>query len=109
MFEEEDALDDWRLGGQESYLRGASLVWRRYRARSETWDHDHCVFCWAKFLDPEFSEFYRRQAAEHPDIQVEGYTTTAEHEHGADYHWICKLCFDDFAEHFQWRVLPPSD
>lgn len=106
---ERDALDDWRLGGQERYLQGAALVWKRYRARNETWDHDHCEFCWAKFMDPDLSEAHRRWVADNADILVEGYTTTAEHEHGADYHWICKRCFDDFAERFQWRVLPPSD
>jgi hypothetical protein len=60
-------------------------------------------------MDPDLSEAHRQWVAEHPDIHGEGYTTTAEHEHGADYHWICKSCFDDFAECFQWRVLPPSD
>jgi hypothetical protein len=53
---EQDALDDWRLRGQERYLRGAVLVWKRYRARSESWDHDHCSFCWATFMDPDLSE-----------------------------------------------------
>jgi hypothetical protein len=93
---------DWRLGGQERYLREASLTWERYRAWSETWDHDHCAFCWATFMDAE-------RAAGRSDILVEGYTTTAEHTHGAGYHWICKPCFDDFAERFRWRVLPSGD
>jgi hypothetical protein len=101
--------DDWRLRGQESYLRGAALIWKRYRARSEAWDHDHCVFCWAKFMDPDLSEAYRQWVAEQPDTLVEGYTTIADYEHGLDYHWICKRCFDDFAERFQWRVLPTRD
>lgn len=35
---------------------------------------------------------------------TEGYTITAEHEHGADYHWVCKQCYDDFADVFQWRI-----
>jgi hypothetical protein len=49
------------------------------------------------------------RAAGRSDILVEGYTTTAEHTHGAGYHWICKPCFDDFAERFRWRVLPSGD
>lgn len=60
-------------------------------------------------MDPDLSEAHRQWVAERADILVEGYTTTDEHEHGADYHWICMLCFDDFAERFQWRLLPPSD
>jgi hypothetical protein len=98
---------DWRLTGQESYLQAAELAWTRYRARSETWEHEHCAFCWAKFMDPDFSEAHRRHIAEHPDVLTEGYTTTAQHEQGPEYHWICKPCFDDFAERFQWRVATP--
>ena len=72
---ERDALDDWRLGDQERYLQGAALVWKRYRARSESWDHDHCKLCWAKLMDPELSEAHRRWVADSADILVEGYTT----------------------------------
>jgi hypothetical protein len=100
-----DDAGDWRLIGEEDGLRGAQLVWTRYHAWSETWEHDHCEFCWAKFMDPEFSEAHRRFVEEHPDVLTEGYTTTAEHPNGADYHWICKRCFDDFAERFEWRVV----
>jgi len=90
--------DDWRLTGQHRYLHGATLVRKSYRAYSETWDHDHCSFCWATFRDsPE------------PDVLTEGYATTAEHERGADYHWICKQCFDDFADLFDWRVIQPPN
>jgi hypothetical protein len=43
-----------------------------------------------------------------PDALTEGYTTTAEHEHGDGYHWICPSCFNDFAERFEWRVVEPD-
>jgi hypothetical protein len=97
--------DDWRLTGQASYLQGAALTWKRYRAWSETWEHDHCAFCWAKFMDPDFSEAHRRFIEEHPEVLTEGYATTAEHEGGADGHWVCRPCFDDFADLFEWRVV----
>jgi hypothetical protein len=100
--------DDWRLTDQESYLNGAELTWKRYRARSETSEHEHCVFCWAKFMDPDFSETHHQYIAEHPDVLTDGYTTTASHEQGADSHWICKPCFDDFADRFAWRDVPPT-
>ncbi len=47
-----DAESDWRLQGQERYLAAAELVFRQYRRnlRDENWDHDHCAFCWAKFM-----------------------------------------------------------
>jgi hypothetical protein len=95
---------DWRLTGQERYLRGAALVWKPYHTRSETWEHDHCSFCWAKFMDPNFSDAARRFIEEHPDVLTEGYTTTAENERGADYHWVCKQCYEDFADLFEWRI-----
>lgn len=69
-------------------------------------ERDHCVFCWAKLMDPDFSEAHRRHVEAHPEVLTEGYTVTAEHERGADYCWICKPCFEEFAERFRWRVVP---
>ncbi len=79
--------DDWRLTNQQNYLRGVHLRWKEYSGRGGTWDHDHCEFCWAKFMDED-----------HPDIQRAGYST-------ADgYRWICKQCFEDFKDLFDWTV-----
>src|SRR5205823_10885246 len=64
---------DWRLRGQEHYLQGATLVRKPYHARSEEWEHDHCEFCWTKFMDPSFSSEHARYAEHHPDVLVEGY------------------------------------
>ena len=96
---------DWRLTSQDQYLSGASLVRKRYRVSSEDWEHDHCAFCWAKFMDPGYSDEHRAFVAENPETLTEGYTTTAEHPSGADYHWVCPGCFDDFADAFRWRVV----
>ncbi len=98
---------DWRLLGQESYLQEAELTRKPYRAKSETSEHDHCAFCWTKLMDPNFSETHRQHIADHPDATTEGYTSTAAHERGAEYHWICPACFDDFSERFAWRLTPP--
>lgn len=78
--------NDWRLTGQERFLRGKTLIRRTYHRPSPTWDHDHCVFCWAKFMEAEAGDYQ------------EGYVT----EDG--YYWICPLCFDDFKDKFQWTV-----
>jgi hypothetical protein len=43
--------DDWRLHGQEKYLSGVPLTLKKYTKWSETWDHDHCEFCMAKFME----------------------------------------------------------
>ena len=82
--------DDWRRQGQESYLKGVTLVRRSYRRypRNPSWDHDHCEFCWAKFMVEDY-----------PDVLHEGYATED------DYHWICETCFADFRDEFEWRLL----
>ena len=86
--------DDWRLQGQERYLKGATLVRRSYRryARNPEWDHDHCEFCSAKFM-----------AEDHPDVLHSEYATED------DYRWICDQCYEDFGERFEWKVLQVAD
>jgi len=81
---------DWRLQGQEKYLKGVELHWHVYRSSRDNahWDHDHCEFCRAKFM-----------VEEHPDVLHEGYSTLD------DYRWICGGCFEEFKELFQWRVV----
>ena len=78
---------DWRLTGQEECLSGVSLRWRTYARWSESWDHDHCEFCGAKFM-----------VEETPDVLHEGYCTLDE------YRWICSTCFADFRARFSWDV-----
>jgi len=48
--------DDWRRQGQERYLKGATLSLKKYSAQKEGWDHDHCEFCGAKFMEASKSE-----------------------------------------------------
>jgi phage terminase large subunit-like protein len=80
--------NDWRLNGQEDYLKGVTLSWRKYSRYSKEWEHDHCEFCWAKFMEQPG-----------PEILTEGYTTPDK------YRWICKTCFDDFRDLFDWKVV----
>jgi len=77
--------DDWRLSGQARYLTGVELSWKRYSRLSDTWDHDHCEFCWSKF-----------SAA--PEDLHEGYTTSDSA------HWICENCYADFKGMFKWEI-----
>ena len=76
--------DDWRRQGQEKYLKGKVLTWKKYSGHRE---HDHCEFCSAKFME-----------IEGPDTLNEGYATDD------NYRWICKKCFDDFCEEFEWTT-----
>jgi len=99
------AADDWRRTSQERYLPPATeFVWQRYRAEGDDHEHEHCEFCWAKFMDPDFGEAHRRFVAEHPDVLTSGYATTAAHPHGAKGHWVCEACMADFADEFGWHV-----
>src|SRR5947207_1634048 len=87
--------DDWRRMGQERFLHRATLVYRPWRESRPGWDHDHCEFCWAKFmLDGA------------PNTLAAGYCTPDE------YRWICPKCFADFTEEFEFNLEkeehPPS-
>ena len=99
--------NDWRLRGQEDYLHGATLVRKRYRARGEDAEHDHCEFCWTKFMDPSFSSEHARYVEEHPDVLVEGYAVQGGKTiHGIkdDYWWVYHRCLRDFEKRFNWTV-----
>lgn len=81
--------DDWRLRGQEEYLQNVSLYFLAYSPRLETWEHEHCEFCWAKF------------GLESENLH-EGYCTTPTNT--PESLWICPKCFADFQETFQWSI-----
>ncbi len=80
--------NDWRLTNQEKYLKDVILRWKKYTKYREGWEHDHCEFCWAKFME-----------SDDPEVLKEGYATEDK------YRWICKQCFEDFKELFQWKVV----
>ncbi len=77
---------DWRLQGQETFLRNAVLYRRKYTPFRADWDHDHCEFCGTKFSGQNGDE-------------TEGYSTKD------GYHWICFSCFADFRQMFNWQVI----
>ena len=78
---------DWRLQGQEAYLKGVTLTLQRWSSSNPQWDHDHCEFCGAKFM-----------AEGNPEALSVGYAT------GDRYRWVCPPCFEDFNEQFEWHV-----
>jgi hypothetical protein len=75
-------------------LKGQRLKREHYVRPSETWDHDHCAACWATF-----AEF------DGPDIEHEGYATTAAYPRGARYEWVCVKCFADLKHDMQWSIV----
>jgi hypothetical protein len=99
------AADDWRRAGQEKYLSAARLIWSATR-RADA-EHEHCAFCWQQFLDVQYSEAARRLLADEPEKNdAYGYTTVgSDGQEPAGEHWICKRCFEDFAQEFAWTTL----
>ena len=92
MDDKEPLKNDWRLTNQDEYLLGIKLYKRKFFRFNETWDHDHCSFCWAKFMVEDV-----------PDALHEGYATEDSS------HWICVKCFEDFKNMFQWDVILNKD
>lgn len=80
--------DDWRLTNQDEYFLGIKLYKRKYIRFNETWDHDHCSFCWGKFMVEDL-----------PEVIHEGYASEDSN------HWVCEECFEDFKDLFQWEVI----
>jgi hypothetical protein len=83
--------DRWRLGNAR-HLSGLVLRFRRYTRWSESWDHDHCAACWAKFAEDDGL-----------DQLHEGYATGPDYPKGAGYDWVCPTCFADLADVLGWR------
>jgi hypothetical protein len=97
--------NDWRLTqGADKFLRGASLRWKVFKKPRPDWDHEHCSFCWAKFIDAEDLARYV-QTEESGQVYTEGYTTTEDHGRGADYYWVCKPCFEEFRDYADLRQV----
>ena len=98
-------MADWRLTGQEKYLRNAEWVRKRYRAVSATSEHEHCEFCWAKFMAVPYAS---DQGILTEGFAVQGRSPSAEFPD--DYWWVCPTCARDFADSFGWILVggPPE-
>ena len=81
--------DDWRFTNQDRYLKGVVLRKKIYKSYSDSWDHDHCEFCWNKFME---------DCLNLKDCSTSGYNTKDGKR------WICKECFEDFKDLFEWDV-----
>jgi hypothetical protein len=88
-----ESSKQWRIDNA-NHLKDARLQFRRYTRWSESWDHDHCAACWAKFA--EFTG---------PEIQHEGYATCDDYKFGAGYEWVCAECFNDLKGDLGWTAI----
>jgi hypothetical protein len=101
-----NAHEDWRRTGQEAYLSGRSFTWKRYQAYSGNWDHDHCEFCWTKFLDPAYAEWMRERLASGAEGHADaGYANLSDDTAPAARYWVCRDCFEDFRAELRWAVV----
>lgn len=79
---------DWRLMGQDEYLKGVHLNkinptnYSKQLERPELW-HEHCEFCMEKI-----------------DGNYDGICYVTDDK----YRFICKKCYEDFKYDFKWTV-----
>ena len=88
----DDPGKQWRIDNARR-LTGVRLQFRRYTRWSESWDHDHCAACLAKFAEFDGA-----------DIQHEGYATCDDYPKGARYEWVCSTCFADLQDEMKWTA-----
>lgn len=101
------APDDWRRSSPGAAER-TRFRWARYVAPKPEWDHDHCLFCWAKFV-PRSEQGKDRLARDQHTIYFEGYATIEPS--GSGFEWVCRPCFEDFADELGFVVIgdaPPE-
>ena len=76
--------DDWRLDMYNNDLNGKTFEYKKFVTEGLN-DHEHCAFCMQKITDLDI-----------PEADKYGYCATeVEPQHAG---WVCKDCFDDFAE-----------
>lgn len=80
-------MDDWRITNQMHYLYRERLRLRSYAPSNQLNDHDHCEFCFSKFMLENENRMLE-----------EGYATVD------GYRWICKTCYADFKTRFDWQL-----
>ena len=62
----------WKID-TANFLRGVRFRWKRWTPPRESWDHDHCAACAARFA-----------ATDCPDVLHEGFATCEDYVRGAD-------------------------
>jgi hypothetical protein len=114
--------DDWRLTWEEDWMYGARLERRTFSAPTPDWDHEHCVLCQEKFMEPPHDALRQglvwkydrsvpvapleQRIAELPEAP-KGFITSVEAP--TEEQWICETCFADFAGRFGWTASDAAD
>lgn len=66
-----------------SHLRNKTFIKSRFEQWSDSWDHEHCQFCWKS--NSQFNS-------------IPGYYTLDK------YYWVCEECFSDYNDVLNLRV-----
>lgn len=83
--------DDWRLLDPHTEFVGVTLQYRTFDRTICIEDFDECDFCYEQF---------DKEDAYHPK---KAYYCVEKHC------WICETCYEDFKEHFHWKVQKLPD
>ncbi len=59
-------------------------------------DHDHCMFCWQKIAEVDYSDA--------DAIQTAYLNRTIDEDERITIDWICPSCFEQLRKTFRWRV-----
>jgi len=79
-------MKDWREELLNTMYDTQGCFFKEYEfQKNATNDHEHCSICFKKIGDFE-------------GIEKNGYYCTKTED------WLCKECFRDFKEHFNWNI-----
>lgn len=87
--------NDWRLSmGQGEGMKDREFQYKEFVKPSESWDHEHCVFCFHTFMENPQGQ---------KDCSKQGYCSTDGRQD-----WVCDECFNDFKEMFHLTLTGKS-
>jgi hypothetical protein len=118
---------DWQLYKFEqlSEVRGHTFSRRDYKPLSTEWEHEHCLGCWAKFVDSSYyapnddHEIYHDgfvtyaksdwTAASEAEVEAEakqkGLNVTIQPSVNGQFEiWVCMKCFEQFRDHLDFKL-----
>src|SRR5579872_3812545 len=100
------AEDDWRRLRIGPDMVGRRFTRKNYQAMTGQWQHEHCLGCWRKFLDPNYSEADRKMLRDDAFTARVGFTNLADDDGLLPGRvWLCQECFDDFKGEYRWTVV----
>ena len=86
----------------------SALVWQSYERPSDTWDHDHCVLCFAKLMDTANPPKDVLNAAYTDDVSSDAPAPSTDPRMvpapAGSRTWVCRACAKAFQDAFRWTL-----